>query len=345
MKKLYQYLLSLAALGIFTTGLCCCTDDNPPTYQFPERPEKPVEPEVPSTDYPEGMSVTPVIREHDADKQTKGFLVTLDFAKNPKLRFFPTHLSPAKAPKEAFEYFKTLDRGTPYVASNGGYFWDGQSLSLCITDGEVKSIASQTAYPKNAAGEQVVAYPVRAALGQMADGRFEATWIYCVADDANRPYSFPSPLDNDEATSTYMPQPPTSKTEGARLWEPRQAIGGGPMLVFEGKNVAMANYYREVLDAGGTQGKLRAPRTAIAAKADGTKLMLFVCDGRGAGQSAGLTLEELADLFIEQGMDYAVNLDGGGSSEIIGFDGSILNHPSDGKERTVPTAVVLGLAQ
>lgn len=340
MKRISFYLFFLIVL---TLGLSCCSDDAP-VYRFPERPEepeKPEEPEQPESDYPEGMSVEAFQTTLDDGKITKGYIVTVDFTANPKLQFNPTHLQPARKPTAAFTDFKSLGRGTPYVATNAGYFYNGASLSLCITDGEVQSIAAQTAYPKDADDKQVTAYPVRAALGQMSDGTFEATWVYCVQDDGKRPYSFPSPLDNDESTYIYMAAPPTSQTEGARLWEPRQAIGGGPMLVFDGENVAMDNYYREVLHAGGTSGASRVPRTAVGATKNGTRLMLVVCDGRGSNGSAGLTISELADLFIEKGMDYAVNLDGGGSSEIVGFDGSILNVPSDGSERSVPTAVVI----
>ena len=69
--------------------------------------------------------------------------------------------------------------------------------------------------------------------------------------------------------------------------------------------------------------------------------MLVVCDGRGSNGSNGLTLSELADIFVEAGMDYAINLDGGGSSAIVGYDGNVCNAPSDGSQRAVPTVVVI----
>jgi len=69
--------------------------------------------------------------------------------------------------------------------------------------------------------------------------------------------------------------------------------------------------------------------------------MLLVCDGRGKNGSNGLTLSEMADIFVEHGMDYAINLDGGGSSAIVGYDGKVCNSPSDGSQRKVPTAIVI----
>ncbi|MBQ5395122.1 MAG: phosphodiester glycosidase family protein, partial [Alistipes sp.] len=82
------------------------------------------------------------------------------------------------------------------------------------------------------------------------------------------------------------------------------------------------------------------PRTAVGGTKDG-KVMLLVCDGRGNNGSNGLTLSEMADIFVEMGMDYAINLDGGGSSAIVGYDGQLCNTPSDGSQRAVPTVVVI----
>ena len=296
--------------------------------------------DAPESNYPKRMSFEKFERTFSDGGVAKGYIAIADLKANPKLRFAPTHLKPAETPTSIFGSFSSLGKGTPYVVSNGGYFWDGASLSLCITDGEVKSIATELAYP-TVNGEQIIAYPVRAALGQMADGSFEATWVYCIN---NKPYSFPSPLDNDELTETYMKSAPTTSTAGATLWEPQQAIGGGPMLVYKGKNVAMDYYYREIMHTGGTAGKSRQPRTAVGGTKDG-KVMVLVCDGRGNNGSNGLTLEEMADIFVEMGMDYAINLDGGGSSAIVGYDGQLCNTPSDGSQRAVPTAVVISAVE
>lgn len=292
--------------------------------------------DAPESNYPENMTLEAFSCTFDDGGVANGYIATADLRANAKLRFAPTHLDPAQTPTDAYDYFATLGKGTPYAVTNAGYFWAGASLSLCVSDGEVESIATELAYP-TVDGEQIIAYPVRAAFGQMADGSFEATWVYCIN---GKPYSFPSPLDNDELTETYMPAPPTTTTEGAALWEPEQAIGGGPMLVYNGDNVAMDYYYREIMHTGGTAGTSRQPRTAVGGTKDG-KLMLVVCDGRGSNGSNGLTLSELADIFVEAGMDYAINLDGGGSSAIVGYDGALCNAPSDGSQRAVPTVVVI----
>ncbi len=292
--------------------------------------------DAPESNYPKKMTVEPFEINFEDGGVTKGYIAIADLRLNKKLRFAPTLLDPAMTPSAAFTHFSTLGMGTPYALTNGGYFWDGASLSLCISNGEVKSIATALAYP-TVNGQQINAYPVRAALGQLADGSFEATWVYCID---GKPYSFPSPLDNDEQTETYMPAAPTAEEYNGVLWEPEQAIGGGPMLVYKGRNVAMEYYYREIMHTGGTAGTSRQPRTAVGASHDG-KVMLLVCDGRGSNGSNGLTLSEMADIFVEKGMYYAINLDGGGSSTFVGYDGLVSNLPCDGSERAVPTAVVL----
>lgn len=297
--------------------------------------------DAPESNYPKRMKVEPFEITFSNGDVAKGYIATAELNANTALRFCPTLLDPAQTPTGAFTHFSTLNLGVPYVVTNAGYFWNGASLSLCVSDGEVKSIATELAYPNNAAGDQIVAYPVRAALGQMADGSFEATWVYCIG---GKPYSFPSPLDNDERTHSFMSSAPTASTAGAKLWEPKQAIGGGPMLVYKRKNVAMDYYYREIMDTGGTAGTSRQPRTAVGATKEG-KVMIVVCDGRGSNGSKGLTISELADIFVEAGMDYAINLDGGGSSAMVGFDGALLNAPSDGAERGVPTVLVLSEKQ
>jgi len=104
------------------------------------------------------------------------------------------------------------------------------------------------------------------------------------------------------------------------------AIGAGPCLV---KN---AEIYVTTLgeEFGSDVAGGRAPRTAIGVTKEG-KALLVVVDGRRR-TSVGLTLLELAQFMLEQGAVEAMNLDGGGSSEMI-VGNQIMNEPSDGQER------------
>ncbi len=72
------------------------------------------------------------------------------------------------------------------------------------------------------------------------------------------------------------------------------------------------------------------PRTAVATNSSGSKLWLIVVDGRQSRYSEGVTLWELAEIALEAGADFALNLDGGGSSTMVlrSNDGTnILNAP------------------
>ena len=69
----------------------------------------------------------------------------------------------------------------------------------------------------------------------------------------------------------------------------------------------------------------------------------MVVDGRTA-DSRGVTLAQLADLFVKYGCETAYNLDGGGSSTMV-FNGQVINQPTDGRkdgEREVSDIVYFG---
>ncbi|NLP41737.1 MAG: AMIN domain-containing protein [Veillonellaceae bacterium] len=112
------------------------------------------------------------------------------------------------------------------------------------------------------------------------------------------------------------------------------ALGAGPMLVKNGAVFLTTTIEKFGSDVAGG----RAPRTAIATTKDGHILMVVV-DGRQR-HSIGMTLLELATFMRESGAFNALNLDGGGSSEMV-LNGEVVNSPSDGRERRVGNALVI----
>lgn len=79
------------------------------------------------------------------------------------------------------------------------------------------------------------------------------------------------------------------------------------------------------------------PRTAIGIDQDNGHILMFVVDGRRRW-SRGVSLLELATLLRGIGVEDALNLDGGGSSTMLGLkqrELHVLNKPSDGFERRV----------
>ncbi|MDO9154319.1 MAG: phosphodiester glycosidase family protein [Paludibacter sp.] len=305
-------------------------------YDFPETDSSGINV---NAKYPKGLTVDTTILNLGTNSSAFIVTATIDFTKNSKLRFNPVHSTTASKPSVHLHNFSSANQ-KPYIAINGGYFWQGASLSLLISNGVVKSIENQSVTRD---GKTV--YPVRSSFGQMENGSFETTWIYCVTDDGNKPYSFPSALGNDERTKIYMATPPTSKTAGATKWLAKNSIGGGPMLIKDSINVAVENYWKEVFDGGGIAGTSRQPRTAIGVTGKG-RLVLVVVDGRNSNGSVGITLAELANFMMTLGVKHAINVDGGGSSVMVGPEG-LLTKPSDSGnvERSVPTSVIISEQQ
>ena len=112
-------------------------------------------------------------------------------------------------------------------------------------------------------------------------------------------------------------------------------VGVGPRLVRNGQIYVTADeeYFPADIRVG------RAPRSAFGVTKYGDYIFAVV-DGRQS-HSRGCTLQEWADILINQfGAVDAINLDGGGSSELIVKD-SIVNSPSDGRERAVGSALMI----
>ena len=113
------------------------------------------------------------------------------------------------------------------------------------------------------------------------------------------------------------------------------AIGGGPVIVKDGKPIFRAN---EAFST--AQLSPHDPRTAVGQRGDG-KILMVAVDGRQPGYSAGVTSFELALAMMQLGAVSASALDAGGSTTMA-FDGQLLNRPSDrGGERSVAEALLI----
>ncbi|MBQ9486963.1 MAG: phosphodiester glycosidase family protein [Selenomonadaceae bacterium] len=112
-------------------------------------------------------------------------------------------------------------------------------------------------------------------------------------------------------------------------------IGAGPRLVMGGQVYVTAD--EENFPSDIRVG--RAPRAAFGVTIYGDYIFAVV-DGRQS-HSRGCTLYEWAEILVNQfGAVDAINLDGGGSAELIVHD-SVVNSPSDGKERPVASALMI----
>lgn len=233
-------------------------------------------------------------------------------------------------------HIAALTGETVYAMTNGGYF--GYNGSVAVSYSLVVDRGQKLADNVGALMRGSYSYPLaRGAFGVAQNQTPSVKWA-----TGNFAYDIPSPNVEGET-----PQPSLSATFPAQSqnWNPYSAIGGAPVLLKDGKiafdftttlsGKYMTNY--ELLQSDIFSTSIRPPRTVIGSTAD-NKIVLFVCDGRQGTYSDGATMLELAQIMKGIGCVNALNLDGGGSSTIIA-GGTLLNKPSDGSERAVPSVV------
>ncbi len=103
----------------------------------------------------------------------------------------------------------------------------------------------------------------------------------------------------------------TTLNEGDPLWgKMDHIIQGGPFLIFGGE---IQNDPENLSDSVTLR---RHPRSVIGLTGNG-QWVFFVGDGRNPFHSVGFTLREVSEILRELHVDYALNLDGGGSSELL----------------------------
>jgi len=108
----------------------------------------------------------------------------------------------------------------------------------------------------------------------------------------------------------------------------REAIAGRDIIITEGQPVV----WNETTNSSDHQK--RFPRTAVGIDRSGKKLWFVLVDGRQPGYSEGVTIPELTDIFLDLGVDKALNFDGGGSTTLAIADGKqtrLLNSPIDAR--------------
>ncbi len=120
------------------------------------------------------------------------------------------------------------------------------------------------------------------------------------------------------STSVALPNGSTIK--------PTEVVSGYPVILRDGETTNPIDILKHLNGL--------HPRTAVGNDASGRYLTILIVDGRSE-VSDGCTSKVLADIMRYVGCDDAINLDGGGSSELYVKNLGICNIPSDGVERTV----------
>jgi len=177
-------------------------------------------------------------------------------------------------------------------------------------------------------------YPTRGAIGIDRRRRADVAWTF--TDTSRRwPYAFEEmPVvakGRDSLPSIYDLEDISWK-----WWKMRTAVGGGPVLIHDGK-IQITNREEQLFpDADGDH----QPRTAMGYTRNG-QLIVLAIQGRTPGRAAGATLQEEARILLGLGCYEALNLDGGGSSCLL-VNGKETIRPSDsGGERPLPTVFLI----
>lgn len=213
---------------------------------------------------------------------------------------------------------------------NGGYF-DTQgstSYSAVVYPGSVlsKNIASVVRDGKTY-------HLTRSFFGIKETREMSVDWIYHFGNNVTDIYTFSVPTNNQQGT----PAPAPSITQGNPYYELLVGIGGGPTLVKNG--MVNITYDQEVFWGSGVGYSNQDPRTAVGFTNDEHVIML-VADGRQAA-SSGLSLPELAQVMISLGCVEAMNLDGGGSTQMA-VGNQLINLPEGSTiQRPIPNMLAV----
>ncbi|GAB6988398.1 hypothetical protein JCM16418A_04480 [Paenibacillus pini] len=167
------------------------------------------------------------------------------------------------------------------------------------------------------------------------------------ADDGNKRYPLSTTVLNGQYLTgfqssfkdlSFVGLDKTGKLIGGKFYnkqeldslQPRFGATFVPVLLKSGQKMGIPEKWKV--------SPLRAPRTVIGNYKD-DQLLIIVADGYNENGSSGATLQELQDKMYGLGVSDAYNLDGGGSSSLI-LNGRVVNKPSDGNLRPVPTHFV-----
>ena len=251
-------------------------------------------------------------------------------------------------PKQFFE-----KNNNPLLVVNTTFFSfaTNQNLNVVIKDSKVVSYNVHTVAGK---GKDTLTYrhPLGSAIGISKKRKADVAWVF---SDSSKKFSyaiqFPFLLIKDSLMNLkfdyaiHMTSIVSSDYSGKhyseaiqiKKWKMKTAVGGGPVLVQDGR-IKITN--NEELKFGDKAIDDKHPRTCMGYTKDG-RLIIMVIQGRFPGIAEGATLTQQARLLVALGCEEALNLDGGGSSCML-INGKETITPSDKEgERAVPAVFII----
>ncbi|HWB91154.1 MAG TPA: phosphodiester glycosidase family protein [Puia sp.] len=225
----------------------------------------------------------------------------------------------------------------PLLVVNCAFFSPGtdETYSLVVRDG--RTVAYNVFSLRGTGPDSLLYYyPTRGAIGIDRKRRADVAWIF--TDSTRRwPYAFEERPVVAKGTDTVPTIYDLNDIEW-KWWKMRTAVGGGPVLIHDGK--MRITDREEQLFPDATRDGEHLPRTAMGYTRDG-RLIVLVIQGRTPGVAAGATLNDEAQLLLDLGCYEALNLDGGGSSCML-VNGKETIRPSDEEgQRPVPAVFLI----
>ena len=236
------------------------------------------------------------------------FIAFLNFRKI-KYKLIPAVTNPKTRIVPRFWVIVTIDPSywkiLPVASQNGPEELSALSRIVSQNNTGVAINAGFFAVVKGGKGYPIGALKVRGRdFGTVYEGRGSLGWN-----------------DNDEAAFGLITDTDYSG------YEMDNVIQAGPMLIENG----IASHSEEDFKSAFTAA--RHPRSAVGVN-DAGQWVFMIIDGRNGMHSSGATISELTEILRSYRVTHALNLDGGGSTELI-VDGRIYNIPSDGYERRI----------
>ncbi|MEO6540550.1 MAG: phosphodiester glycosidase family protein [Ferruginibacter sp.] len=245
------------------------------------------------------------------------------------------------------QFFDKNDKPLIVVNCTFFSFETNRNLNVVIKDGKLVGYNIHT-IPMRGKDTFQYRHPFGSAIGITKRRNADVGWIF--TDSLQRtPFAMQLPLravkdsistlDLKRVYSILYPAPEPIAPPDLRFkkWKVKTAIGGGPVLVQNGK-IQITN--EEELKFTGKAINDKHPRTCMGYTSDGY-LIIMVIQGRFPGIADGATLEQEAKLLVDLGCVEALNLDGGGSSCML-INGKETIKPSDkGQQRPVPAVFII----
>jgi hypothetical protein len=140
---------------------------------------------------------------------------------------------------------------------------------------------------------------------------------------------------NPKIAGSFVGLSKTGKLIGGRFQDEAELTKLNPTFGASFEPVLMQNGKKMDIPNKWLTSPARASRTVIG-NFGNDQLIILVANGANEKGSSGATLPEMQDRMQQLGIHDAYNLDGGGSTTLV-FNGAVINKPSDGSLRALPT--------